>query len=226
MDNLTLTPMKSRYTFVLLFAIALSSCTNSQSVLQVDTDALIQNHRGLVHEKDISKVDYDGKAALHIEAGPGAGIVWLEDKVANISSIELDLRGRNEIGASFVGVTFNGDESGNHEVIYLRPFNFTREGRTKNAIQYTYEPEFPWQPLREKHPGVYESDVNPAPNADDWLKLRIEIDGSTLKAFVNNMDEPDLVVERINTNNEGRIGFWTGNGSEGDFANLRIEFGK
>lgn len=218
--------MKLRHSLFLLSAVVLSSCGTSQSILELDTKSFAENFRGLVHEKEISTVDYNGSTALHVEAGPGAGIVWLEDEVANISSIELELRGRNEVGASFVGVTFNGDEEGNHEVVYLRPFNFTREGRTKNAIQYTYEPEFPWRPLREKHPGVYESDVNPAPKADDWIKLRIEIDGSQLKAYVNNMDEPDLVVERINTGNAGRVGFWTGNGSVGDFAGMRIEYKK
>jgi hypothetical protein len=40
--------------------------------------------------------------------------------------------------------------------------------------------------------------------------------------YVNNNSNPDLVVEQLNDRRDGNLGFWVGNGSDGDFADLKI----
>jgi hypothetical protein len=138
--------------------------------------------------------------------------------------IELELRGRNQPGASFVGLAFHGVDDETFEAIYFRPFNFAQADavRRSRSVQYVSMPEHGWQVLREKHPGVYENAVEPAPPPEAWLHARIEIDAELVRVFVNAATKPCLVVKRIPDRASGRIGLWVGNGSDGDFARLTV----
>ena len=47
--------------------------------------------------------------------------------------------------------------------------------------------------------------------------------GPTVRVFVNGLDKPSLVVDRIGAEENGWIGFWVGAGSDGKFANLKVQ---
>ena len=89
-------------------------------------------------------------------------------------------------------------------------------------MQYIAHPAYPWNVLREQHPGKYEAALDPAPDPEGWVHLRLVLDGRTVSAYVDGAEAPVLVVERLGQSARGRVGLWVGNGSEGDFANLRI----
>jgi hypothetical protein len=43
---------------------------------------------------------------------------------------------------------------------------------------------------------------------------------------VNDATEPCLVVEQLSDRKSGWVGFWVGNGSGGEFANLKVTAAK
>ncbi len=77
---------------------------------------------------------------------------------------------------------------------------------------------YDWPYLRHNFPGVYEADANIADNV--WFHVRLEIDGTVAKVFVNQGQEPVLVVKELKLGEQtGLVGFW---GYPGAFANLKI----
>jgi hypothetical protein len=134
------------------------------------------------------------------------------------------VRGKDVPQQSFVGVAFNGVDDQTFEAVYLRPFNFRAadSDRRSHAVQYVAHPAFPWHRLRSEHPGVYENPVTPAPDPNDWVHLRLEVDRAAVRVYVGDGEEADLVVDRRADQNGDRIGLWVGNNSGGDFANLQI----
>ncbi len=138
--------------------------------------------------------------------------------------IECDLKGRNQPGASFVGIAFHGADTSTFEAVYFRPFNFRQDDPASRAhsVQYISMPDHDWSNLRQSHPGVYESAITPAPDPDDWLHARIVVEAMQVSVFVNGAAEPSLVVQRIPDRASGWIGLWVGNGSDGAFSHLTM----
>ena len=55
------------------------------------------------------------------------------------------------------------------------------------------------------------------------IRLRLEIAGSELKAFINDEKEPALMVNDLKFGNStGKIGLWVDDGTAAYFSNLRI----
>jgi hypothetical protein len=164
------------------------------------------------------------RQGLRLSEGPGEGAAYLEGVEFANGTIELDVRGKDIQGRSFVGVAFHGVDSATHEAIYFRPFNFRAADSTRraHAVQYISQPTYTWNKLRADHPGVYEAPVNPAPDPNDWFHVRVVVAGPKVSVFVDDAREPSLVVTRLSERTKGLVGFWVGNGSGGDFANLRI----
>ena len=160
---------------------------------------------------------------VHLGRGDGDGVLWLKTLNFKNGTIDLDIKGRDVRGESFVGLAFHGLDRGNFDVIYFRPFNFKSVEKKGNAVQYVSLPDFGWRRLREEHPGVYESEVTPVPDPNEWFHATIVIEHPTVKVFVDNAEKPSLTVEQLSTRKEGWIGFWVGSYSEGEFKNLRIK---
>jgi hypothetical protein len=151
------------------------------------------------------------------------GLAYLKDVTFSTGTIDIDLRGKDVLQNSFIGIAFHGVDTVATDIIYFRPFNFrsTDPVRKIHAVQYVSEPEFPWHKLREEKNGVYEKGIDPAPSATDWFHARIVVDETQIKVFVNNAASPSLTVNKLNSRRDGKIGLWN-NGLEGDFANLTI----
>jgi len=159
---------------------------------------------------------------VHLSKGEDDGILWLKDSSFENGTIELDIKGRDIRGESFVGMAFHGMDRNNFELIYFRPFNFKSPEKKDNAIQYVSTPDFTWQKLRKEHPGVYENAIMPVPDPNGWFHASIVVDFPQIKVFINNSDVASFTVEQISTRKSGWIGFWVGSNSEGQFKNLKI----
>ena len=125
---------------------------------------------------------------------------------------------------SFVGIAFHAKYDSIFDAIYLRPFQF-REKDTilKNrAIQYISLPNFPWRILREMYPNKYEHSIEPAPDPNSWVSVRIIIKDSTITTYINGNTEPSLIVQKVTQVKSGSIGFYVADTSGGDFANISI----
>ncbi|MGH2563087.1 MAG: hypothetical protein ACRDE8_02460 [Ginsengibacter sp.] len=165
-------------------------------------------------------VRFDSTVVFDAKVSEGA--VWLKNYSFTNGKIEVDVKGKNLQGQSFVGIAFHLIDGNTFDAIYFRPFNFFNPERNTHSIQYISMPEHPWQQLRQNFPGKYESNIFNPPNPDDWFHVSIEINYPKITVFVNNETAPSLVVEQLSINKTGSVGLWVGYMSEGKFKNLKI----
>ena len=165
-----------------------------------------------------------GKNAVHLDAKPGDGVAWINNITFEKGIIEFDVKGKNVLQQSFVGIAFHGLNDSTFDAIYFRPFNFqSRDVSRKNhSVQYVSLPQFDWSALREKYPGKYENSLLKALNPEGWFHAKVVVDATNIAVYVNDDKDPSLVVKPISNRTTGKIGFWVGNNSDGDFSNLTI----
>jgi hypothetical protein len=154
----------------------------------------------------------------------GNGLAWIEGTDLADGTIELDVRGRDVQGQSFVGIAFHGKDDKTYEGVYVRPFNFRTDDplRHQHAVQYISMPDYDWPRLRKEFPEEFENPVDQSIVPTDWVPLRVVTQGKTIQIFVGNVKTPTLEVRKLGQLDRGMIGLWVGNGSDGAFANLRI----
>lgn len=154
----------------------------------------------------------------------GDGVAWLDGVNFANGSIEIDIRGKDVLQQSFVGVAFHGVDEKTLDAIYFRPFNFraTDSVRLIHAVQYVSHPDFPWNVLRETQNSKYEKAIPSAPDPNEWFHVKIVVDYPHITVYVNNSASPCLTVDKLNDRQSGKLGLWVGNTSGGEFANLVI----
>lgn len=172
--------------------------------------------------RDVSKLqDRDG---VHVSEKPDNGVIWVEGSDFAEGTIEVDIRGRDVPQRSFVGIAFHGKDDKTYEAVYLRPFNFRTDdpARRQHAVQYIAVPDYDWPRLRKEFPEEFENPVDQSVVPTDWVPLRVVVKGKTIQIYVGAVKSPTLEVRKLGQGDRGMIGLWTGNNSDGDFANLRI----
>ena len=94
------------------------------------------------------------KPGVRVSEKEGPGVVWIEGSEFGLGTIEMDIRGRDVPGASFVGIAFHRQDDNTYEGVYLRPFNFRNpdEARRQNAVQQHHVPDYDWPRLRKEFP--------------------------------------------------------------------------
>ncbi len=162
--------------------------------------------------------------AVFLTAAANDGLAWIPGVVLSEGTIELEIKGKDQQGQSFVGIAFHGQNNKDFDAVYLRPFNFRAAApeRRSHSIQYVSMPEHDWSNLRNNHPGMYEAAITPAPDPNSWVKLKVVLSGQEVTACVNESNTPALTVKLLNTRLKGRIALWVGNGSDGWFRNLKV----
>ncbi len=194
------------------------------------------------HGVTVDAVTYQGRKAVRVmslpeadaafdihKSGTGGGIVVLPNVSFHNGTIEVDVAGKPQTGApalarGFVGVGFrvNSDAS-EYECVYIRPTNGRADDqeRRNHSVQYSSVPDYEWLRLRTESPGKYESYVDLVPG--EWTRLRIEVRGVTMRLYVNNVEQPTLIVHDLKLGDTtGGIALWIGVGTDAYFANLRI----
>jgi Domain of Unknown Function (DUF1080) len=108
------------------------------------------------------------------------------------------------------------------EAVYLRPLNgwkTTRPPRDQRAVQYFAYPDWKFDRIREEFPdGRYEAGADIGP--DEWITLRIDIDGTRLTVAVNGTEALTLTETKA-APTAGSIGLFVDIGSESFFSNLK-----
>lgn len=171
----------------------------------------VSNREIIINKKDVYLTD---KA--------NAGMLYLQDFFLENGKVEFDVKGRDMLQKSFVGLAFHIENDSTYDAVYFRPFNFKTPGKEGRSVQYISIPGYDWPELREKSPGKYENKVQPIPEPSSWFHVTVELKYPSVKVFVNYSAKPSLVVEQLNARTTGKIGFWVGNGSDGYFRNLKI----
>jgi hypothetical protein len=208
-------------TGLLLF---LTTSSFSQMTKAIDLHQLIKNNGIEVYNREMTLVNEEHYAGIRLSKDFGEGVAWLKDVEFSNGIIEFDVRGENVKQHSFVGIAFHGKDTATYDAIYLRPFQFKEQDEVlrNRGIQYVSLPEFTWRMLREKSPGKYEHSVDPAPDPNSWVRVRVVIQDATISVYINGNKEPSLMVEKVTKVSSGSLGFYVADTSGGDFANLSI----
>ena len=167
----------------------------------------------------------DKAEGVHVSERQDNGLVWINGSDFGEGTIEADVRGRDVQQRSFVGIAFHGQNNTTYEAVYVRAFNFraTEPDRHQHAVQYISLPDFDWPRLRKEFPEEFENPVDASVSPTDWVPLRIVVTAKTVQIYVGRgVTTPTLEVRKLGTLARGQVGLWVGNGSDGDFANLRV----
>jgi hypothetical protein len=164
------------------------------------------------------------RQGVHVSENAGNGVVWVEGTDFSQGTIEVDIRGRDVLQRSFVGIAFHRKDDTTYEAVYLRPFNFRSDDpvRREHAVQYISIPDYDWPRLRKEFPEEFESPVDRSLDPTGWVPLRIVVAGQKVQVYAGKVNAPTLEVRKLGALERGAIGLFTGNGSDGDFANLRV----
>jgi len=197
----------------------------AQAPETLDLTAVGKDPRWQVAGRTYAVVDTVGKHALKLPLVPLMGLVWLKGYDFTNGVIEADLLGQSQPPqSSFVGVAFRVVDAQTYDAVYFRPFNFRVSDSTRHshAVQYVSQPSWTWQRLRSERSGQYEAPVVPEPDGDQWFHVRVVVERPKVSVFVNDARTPALVVNELSDRTRGSVGIWVGDGSGGQFANLRV----
>jgi hypothetical protein len=179
-------------------------------------------------------VAHDGRPAVHLLAPPEmrSGDKHLLAIVTGSSfaegTIQVDVAGSpidpTSDARGFIGLAFHVAPSGSKfECLYLRPTNGRAEDRVRrnHATQYMSYPDFPWEKLRESSPGVYESSADI--QAGVWTRLRVVVKGKTAKLYINEADQPALIVNDLKLGEaNGQVALWSHPTTDAYFSRLEV----
>ena len=178
--------------------------------------------------RDIKIISNDTGAYLRVSESKKEGIVWLPFKDFKNGTIEIQMRGKDVFQRSFIGIAFHGDNDTTYDAVYCRPFNFFSSDpiRRIHAVQYISQPNFTWEKLRKERNAVFEKEIIDPPDPNDWFTMKLVVDNSTIKAYINHGSQASLIVEKLNDRTSGKIGLFTADSSGGDFKTIKINHRK
>jgi hypothetical protein len=208
-------------------AVALAApvrLAGQQKTPQPDLTSLAEGKGLNASNRIITRLEDGGRRGVRLSEAEGEGPAYLPGIEFANGTIDLDLKGKDVQGASFIGVAFHGVDGKTYDAIYFRPFNFKTDdqARVLRAVQYISHPAHPWQKLRAEHPGQYEKPVKPVPDPNGWFHARVVVASPKVSVFVGDAKEPCLVISQLSDRKKGLVGLWVGNTSGGDFANFTI----
>ncbi|HSJ69799.1 MAG TPA: hypothetical protein VK921_19115 [Anditalea sp.] len=177
-----------------------------------------------------------GKEAIKVVKDPSVNkfdeptFVKIKDFDFKNGTIEVKVLSRllndaPEFARGFIGIAFRINEKDSEfESIYLRPTNARAEDqvRRNHTIQYFSYPDHKFDRLRKEEPEKYESYTDMA--LDEWITMKISVDGTEAKLYLNNNEQPSLIVNdlKMGANASGAIGLWVDIGTEGYFSELKV----
>jgi hypothetical protein len=202
----------------------LNGLSFSQNAVVPDIHKLVKNNGIEVFNRELSLLYEESYPGIRLIKDEGEGIARLKGIEFSNGTIEFDVRGEDVKQHSFVGIAFHAVDNETFDAIYLRPFQFNEKDEVlrSHGIQYISLPDFPWRTLREKFPDKYEHAIEPPPDPNSWVHVRIVVKDAVISTYINCNKEPSLVIEKVTNVKTGSIGFYVADTSGGDFANLTI----
>ena len=228
--------MKRNSLFPLFCLGLLAAChqdirLNDQSFELVNVTGSVAELNGekvLKVERDLEALPFDEKRLGATVNGPLYARLKNSDfdngtiEVKVLSRIQKNTPYRDSWG--FIGLAFriNSDNSA-FESMYIRP----KVGRVRNpvvrnqAIQYYSYPNYKMDNIGRSPGGPFEASADIG--LDEWITLRIEVQGQQASLYINDKKEPSLSIKQLKGNlKSGAVGLWVDIGTEGYFKDLRI----
>ncbi len=217
-------------TSTVLAALTLAVCLAAPAFAQVpkpiepDLARLASQQGAQLHNRTLTVDKEGGRTVVRLDARPGDGGVLLDGVQLGEGTIEVDLRGKDVMQQSFLGIAFHVVDWTTYDAVYFRPFNFraTAAERRSHAVQYISHPAHTWQRLRAERTGQFEKAIDPPPDPNAWFHARIVLAAAKVEVYVDNATTPSLVVDDLGDAKSGGVALWVGNGSDGSFARLKI----
>lgn len=185
----------------------------------------------------INPVEIEGNETIRVTKNPKitefdeATFAKLIDSEFKNGIIEVNvlsklLEDAPDFARGFIGIAFRiGESNAKFECIYIRPTNGRAEEqlRRNRSTQYFSYPDFKFDRLRNESPGIYESYADMGLN--EWISIKIEVQSAKAKLYLNKGEQPVLVVNDLKhgANASGGVGLWVDIGTEGYFADLKVE---
>jgi hypothetical protein len=167
------------------------------------------------------KADISGDTIHLINPSGKTAFLWANKDNFKNGIIELDIKGNDKRGESFVGITFHALDHEMYDAVYFRPFNFRDNERKDRAVQYVSKPNYDWDLLREKHPGKYEHAILPDTDPNNWFHVKIVVQHPNVKVYVNGSEKPTLEVAQLSERKNGLFGLWI-DSPDGWFKNITV----
>lgn len=184
----------------------------------------------------LKNVDLDGVEVLQVVKDPTIVAVDeptyakipdtdFKDGIIEVKVLSRLLPNAPDYARGFIGVAFRIDgHDTSFESIYIRPTNGRNENqlRRNNSTQYFSYPDYKFDRFRAETPGKYESYADMG--LDEWIDLKIEVEGEHARLYLNQSKHPVLVVNDLKhgPDKRGTIGLWVDIGTEGYFRDLKI----
>jgi hypothetical protein len=151
--------------------------------------------------------------------------VDFQDGTIEVKVLSRLLKTARPSDRGFIGIAFRINEQNSaFECIYIRPTNGRADDqvRRNHSIQYFAFPDFKFDRLRKESPEKYESYADMGLN--EWIKMKIVVKGKQVKLFLNNNQQPSLVVNdlKLGENTAGALGLFVDVGTEGYFTDLTV----
>ena len=226
-NKLSLSKYHINYLIICFIFILISpNLSYGQQLKDIELNRLYQSNKLSAVNRTLEITTQDKIQYLSVSQDKKEGIVWLPVKNLKNGTIQIEMRGKDVLQQSFIGIVFHGINDKIYDAIYCRPFNFLAKDSVRriHAIQYISHPVFTWEKLRAEQNAIFEKEITYPPNPNDWFTMKIVIDTTTVKAYINSATIPSLVVEKLTNNTAGKIGLFTGSGSGGDFKTIKINY--
>lgn len=131
------------------------------------------------------------------------------------------------LARGFIGIAFriNEDDTA-FESYYVRPTNGIRVTddpvRQSHGTQYFSYPTYTFEYFRAHGITRYDSEADIA--LDEWISLKAVVEGERAAFYVNDMEKPALVVDRLihGADSHGGIGLFVDIGTEAFFRELKV----
>ncbi len=202
---------------------AVGTSANAQATKQYDLAQLYKENKLSVYNRGVT-VDAT-KKSIDLSQELGEGLIWINDISFSTGTIEIDLKGQDVFQHSFLGIAFHGVNDSTFEAVYFRPFQFRSPDPVKRlrGIQYISLPVYTWQKLRAETNGIYENEVKPELNPDDWFHAKIVVTKNEVLVYVNNAKTAILQAPLLSKRNNGKIALYVADQSGGAFANMVVQ---
>ncbi|MCW3109340.1 MAG: hypothetical protein JWQ09_3846 [Segetibacter sp.] len=123
-------------TRMLVLCIACVSLNTFAQTQPINPDLSGSNRFQVVNRGISISTDKAGKAMVHLDGKPNPGVAWINDLTFGSGIIEFDVKGKNIMQQSFVGIAFHGLNDSSYEAIYFRPLIFNPLILQEEVIQY------------------------------------------------------------------------------------------
>ena len=167
------------------------------------------------------RAEFSDSIIHFVNTSDRTALLWLNNIDFKNGVIELDCKGNDVRGKSFLGLALHGTDTINYDAIYFRPFNFRDPERKNHSVQYIDKPDNDWDLLREKHTGKYEKEINPPPDPNDWFHAKILIKYPIIRVYINGSKNPCLEVTQISRRKSGKLALWI-DSDDGWFKNIQL----